>query len=406
MRILLSAALFAIVTICNAQYKNDNVAFKTVYLEDLCKTIQNNSDFLILDVRSEGEYDDTSSSSNLNIGHLKNAKHIDVRELPNRLNELAGYREKPVFVYCSHSQRSRRASKMLSDSGFLKVFNINAGLTGFHLFQNDLSDCSEVIMETNTPYTLLSPQQVSENISMKKSYFILDIRNDSVFNGSSTDERKKAMGRLSGAINIPFTKLESSLSAIPTNQPVLIVDDFGNESPKAALLLLGKGYKDANVLFNGMDAMAQYQADPKNKSSIKWIPGSNYHLLPGEEFDKLMRSGKPVVALDVRTRDEFNNQSKNSWQNIGNIKDAINIPYVDLQQQASSLAFSKNTPVVIYAFSNSSEAYESARILSSNGYKNVNVLLGGLFNLRWKAANLKGREHLKEWAVNIPVENQ
>jgi len=40
------------------------------------------------------------------------------------------------------------------------------------------------------------------------------------------------------------------------------------------------------------------------------------------------------------------------------------------------------------------------------GYKNVNVIVGGLFNFRWRAANLKGSAHLKDWVVNVPPDNQ
>ena len=403
---LLAGIFFFSVSIAPAQYKYDNVKFKTVYLEDLCKTIQNNSDFVILDVRSKGEHDDTSSAISLNIGHLKNAINIDVRELPTRLNELAPYHDKPIFVYCSHSQRSRRASKMLSDSGFVKVFNINGGLTGFHLLQNDLSPCSEVLMETSVPYALLSPQQVSANVQNKKSYYILDVRNDSVFNGTTSDERKKAMGHLQGAVNMPLNRIAVSLSSIPKTQPILIVDDFGNDSPAAAKILMDNGYKNVSVLFNGMDAWVSSQADPQAKLSVKWISSSDYRLLSGEAFDQLMRTGSNTVLIDVRSTEEFNNQSKNSWQNIGNIKDAQNIPASNLQEQASSLSIPKNQQVIIYSFSNSAEAFQAAKILSGMGYQNVNVLLGGIFNLRWKAANLKGRSQLKDWVVNVPTENQ
>src|SRR5689334_24925035 len=101
----LFALVFVLTTITsNAQYKNDNTKFKTVFLEDLCKTLQNNNGYILLDVRSKGEYCDTSSATNLNIGHLKNAINIDVSELPQRLKELQEDKDKPIFVYCSHSQ--------------------------------------------------------------------------------------------------------------------------------------------------------------------------------------------------------------------------------------------------------------------------------------------------------------
>ncbi len=77
--------LFALCTlscfIVRAQYKNDNVHFSTVDPSDLCATLDRNKGYLLLDVRSPGEHDDTSSFTALNIGHLKGAKNINVREL-------------------------------------------------------------------------------------------------------------------------------------------------------------------------------------------------------------------------------------------------------------------------------------------------------------------------------------
>ena len=109
---IIFAALLLITITTNAQFKADNVKYTTVFPEELCKTLMANQGYTLLDVRSQGEYDDTSTSGGLNIGHLKNSMHIDIRELPKRWKELLAYKDKPLFIYCSHSQRSRRASRL------------------------------------------------------------------------------------------------------------------------------------------------------------------------------------------------------------------------------------------------------------------------------------------------------
>ena len=82
--LLLSFVSFTV----QAQFKADNVKYTTVYPEDLCKTLLASKGYLLLDVRSPGEFDDTSSALGLNIGHLKPAKHIDIQELAKRWREL------------------------------------------------------------------------------------------------------------------------------------------------------------------------------------------------------------------------------------------------------------------------------------------------------------------------------
>jgi 3-mercaptopyruvate sulfurtransferase SseA len=38
---------------------------------------------------------------------------------------------------------------------------------------------------------------------------------------------------------------------------------------------------------------------------------------------------KEFTLIDVRTKDEFNNASKNYWQNIGQIKGAVIFPLLN-----------------------------------------------------------------------------
>jgi rhodanese-related sulfurtransferase len=385
-----------------AQYKNDNVLYKTVFLEDLCQALQENENFILLDVRSEGEYEDTSQYSNLNIGHFKNAINININELPARINELAAYKQTPVFVYCSHSQRSRRASKMLADSGYTKVFNINGGVSSFQLMKNNLNPCPAAVLETKLAYSIESPQVLYDPA---KDYFIIDIRSDSVYNGTTKDERKKAYGKFEGVTHIPFSQFSQVVPTINTGKNILLIDDYGNESPKAAQMLVDKGYKNVSILFNGMDAFVQYIPARNEHLNLDWSTPVAYRLITGRDFDGMMRQQGVVPVIDVRSKDEFNNQSKNHWQNIGNIVRAINIPVDKLDSNSLKHVY-KYPDVIIYSFSTNDEVFEAARKLNELGYKSVNVLLGGIFNLRWRAANYKGLERWTKYVINVPVENQ
>ncbi len=394
-----------IFTSTSAQYKNDNVKFTTVYLEDLCNTLQKNSGYILLDVRSSGEANDTSSSyKSGNIGHFKSAINIDIRELPKRINELNAYKQTPVFVYCSHSQRSRRVSAMLADSGFAKVFNVNGGLSGNYLYTNDLYNCPQITVERNLPYSIVSALEIYNN-PVKKKYLILDIRNDSVINGTSSDRHRVALGKFANAVNIPFSDLGNRLNSLGKGKPVLLVDDYGDKSPEAARLLVNNGFKNVSILFDGMDAATEMKAFSNEKSFAKWQPTATYHLITSDEFDILMKKNEAMVVVDVRMKEQFNNTAKDTWRRIGNIHGAVNIPYDTLKATPSLLKPLKDLPIIVYGFSDNDEVFESADLLSRQGYKDVSVLLGGIFNLRWKAANLKGKSHLKNWVENIPTEN-
>lgn len=380
-----------------AQYRYDNVKFNTVYWDGLCKALQQNAGYLLLDVRSKGEFEDTSSFKNLNIGHLKGSVNIDINELSKRLKEIEDYKAKPVFVYCSHSQRSRRVSKMLSDSGFVHVFNINGGVSNLRLLDFP-NDCH--LLTSALPYQILSPGSLAKlNAS---GYFILDIRPDSAFRGIATVEKRNGYGRFKNAVNIPLPDLQQKLSSLPKDKKILLVDENGNNSPIAAEMLSKNGFNNVSVLFNGLEA---YLTEVPEKDRGIWTASVPYHPIGAVEFDKLAKDAN-VAFVDVRASDEFNNRSKEGFRNVGNVKGAVNVPFLDWDKQLASLPADKEKAVVVYAMSSQPEVFEAAKKLSSQGYKNVNVLLGGLFSLRWRAANIRGQEYLKDWVVNVPPDNQ
>ena len=389
-----------------AQYKNDNVKYQTVYIEDLCAALKNNPGYLLLDVRSKGEYYDTSSSFNYNIGHLKNGTNISITELGSRLNELKDAKDKPIFIYCSHSQRSRRASSLLVDSGFSKVFNINGGMTELNLIKETGMPCSSLFYETNNNYSLISPLNIPGLLKKGNDVFILDIRSDSVFKGISLEDRLNAYGKLKGAINIPLANLNGALGQIPKNKKIIIVDDFGNDSPKAAEILLSNGYKNINVLFNGMDMWNSLSTAEFPEKNNYWNTNAGYRMINADEFDELAKKNKDIAIIDVRSVEEFNNKAEQTWRNRGNIKNAKNIPLSELANRWSEIESYKNKPIVVYHFSGGPDAFSAAKLLSDKGFTDVHVLTGGIWNLRWRAANIKGKAFLKDWVENELPENQ
>ncbi len=404
MRSFLTALAFVVTTVISGQpFQYDNVKFKTVFPEDLCRTLKENAGYVLLDVRSKGEYADTSSRG-LNIGRFKNARHISVGELASRWRELEDVKDKPIFIYCSHSQRSRRASKMLADSGFTNVFNINGGMTNLLTLRHQLGDCFEQHYTTNLSYKQLSAAEIMDRTQKKNPYYIIDLRADSAFRGISPSEKRNTMGKFTEAVNIPFTQLGERLSTIPPNKNILLVDEFGDESAKAAVLLTGSGYKDVTILFNGLDGWMSEVITNGNRSSLAWQQKSAYKIISADEFNNLAKEND-VFLLDIRNSDQYTNTSKNYWENIGHIRNAVNIPYPDLETKLSQLP-SKDKPVIIYTFSGQPELYECAKKLAGMGFSHVHVLYGGIWNLRWTAHNIKNKAGLGSWIIDIPADNR
>lgn len=73
----------------------------------------------ILDVREAWEYEE----ENLN------GKLIPLGELPQRLAEIADWKEKEIIVHCRSGARSENAKRFLQSKGFQNVRNLIGGIS-------------------------------------------------------------------------------------------------------------------------------------------------------------------------------------------------------------------------------------------------------------------------------------
>jgi rhodanese-related sulfurtransferase len=99
-----------------------NTLIQTVDAEEFSNAMKENPDHLLLDVRTQDEY---------NSSHLSDSTLIPVQELASRIDEISDWKEKPVFVYCRSGNRSLSASKILKDAGFISIYNLNGGITSW-----------------------------------------------------------------------------------------------------------------------------------------------------------------------------------------------------------------------------------------------------------------------------------
>jgi len=113
-----------------ALVKKSSIKFKNLSLDEFCQRLSANPKAILLDVRSGGEFNGTTSEVPT-FGHFTRAININVEELENRISELSKYKHQEVLVYCSHNHRSPRASYLLGVNGFTNVKNMTGGVSTF-----------------------------------------------------------------------------------------------------------------------------------------------------------------------------------------------------------------------------------------------------------------------------------
>ena len=81
--------------------------------------LSNRQDAVFLDIRDEGEY---------RAGHIPEAVHIPLKQLPQRVAELEKLKSRPVIAYCRSGSRSGGAGSILKKNGFETVYNLGGGI--------------------------------------------------------------------------------------------------------------------------------------------------------------------------------------------------------------------------------------------------------------------------------------
>ena len=119
-KILIALALLAVVAFLPRIIANIRRG-PTIDIPELKKRIDNN-DTLVLDVRTAADFVGEQ-------GHIESAINIAVEELPERIDELTEYIERPVAIVCRTDKRSAKAALLLTEQGFHDVHVVRGGMT-------------------------------------------------------------------------------------------------------------------------------------------------------------------------------------------------------------------------------------------------------------------------------------
>ena len=240
-----------------------------------------------------------------------------------------------------------------------------------------LAGCSEILAKKEP--IQINVDKVYEILkSQKDNYIILDFRTKEEFNS----------GHLDSALLIPVDELEARYVELTENKPIIVYCKSGRRSAKAAAILISKGFSQVYDMTGGIDAWTiigypviiensasgtteASNVSQKTENTITTVDTSDIaeisYITADELYAKLNKSDE-IIILDVRSEDSFM---------IKHIKNAINIPYKDLQGRTGDL---DNTKEIIMYCSNfdCGLSKNAVLLLLKAGFKNVVALEGGI----------------------------
>ena len=83
--------------------------------------MNNETDYIIIDVRTESEYQQ---------GHIKNAINIPNESIDESVSEILTDKDQLLLVYCRSGHRSKQASEKLAKLGYSNIYEFG-GISDF-----------------------------------------------------------------------------------------------------------------------------------------------------------------------------------------------------------------------------------------------------------------------------------
>lgn len=117
----LSLSLFA-VSCGNGAKKEDSPEIR-VTVAEAKEVLEEKEDLLVLDVRTDAEFQ---------AGALPDAVLIPYDQLEKRIAEVEAYKEKPILLYCRSGNRSAQALAVLEKAGFKEIYHMYQGYSAWN----------------------------------------------------------------------------------------------------------------------------------------------------------------------------------------------------------------------------------------------------------------------------------
>lgn len=114
-------------SVFNCTDTNQN-EIKVVSPEEM-KTLLEMEDVQLVDIRTPEEYQTGYIEYSQNINFLSPTFEQDILDLD---------KTKPVLVYCKSGQRSAKCSKKLKAAGFVKIYDLDGGITKWKYKGNEI----------------------------------------------------------------------------------------------------------------------------------------------------------------------------------------------------------------------------------------------------------------------------
>ncbi len=385
-----AAAIFCIIFFVAKSQKS----YTEVTLPDLLQRLEKkDTNMIVLDVRTKGEYYDSGSTyQQSNIGRIKGAINIplqDFRKDPSNVHQLDNYRNKDIYVICSHSYRSRVVSNLLLDSGFKHINNTRGGMTEFFRRYNEVEPYENDLYETSINYKNISPSQLIDELLTNKNPLLVNVSNTPRFFWDSLNVTfYKYFPTLTDAVNFNFADSLKilELAKRENSRPLVLYNSTNYGAAELANWLARKGIQNVSYLVGNLNLLYEYIVNENlgaaTNKFLKMSSTINF-ITPSLFCDKMADS----KIIDLRHDTIFNKITEGAKYNYKHLKDAINF-FAGKGVQEFEAQFPDKKSGYVFISENGIDGLKLADELTKKGYK-ISWIIGGMQRWEWYMNNVE-----------------
>lgn len=354
------------------------------------KKKQGDANMIIVDVRTKGEYGDTARNKAVNIGRIKGAINITLQDLqqnPETVKQLEPYKDKDIYLVCSHSYRSRSASRILLNNGFTHVNNVQGGMTEWYRRYNDLAPYRDAFLEKGTLYSNISPEELLDQLNAGKKVLLLGVRNNPrAWFDSFNLKLYRYYPIFKNTVYVNYTDSMKILEmAQKEKAPVVLFNLVNNGAAELAEWLTQKGIPNVSYLVGGDNLAYEYAL---NKQSTKetgklFASTSELQFITPVTYCK-MNGNKNVQMVDLRHDTLFNKINDGVKHDYKHLVNAVNFFSGKGAAQFEQEFPDKKKEYVFIA--DNYDGLDMADALTKKGYR-IAWMIGGLDRWEWYMNN-------------------
>lgn len=372
--------------------------YKEISLPSLMEKLKSgNGNMVIVDVRTKGEYNDTlSQGRQLNLGHIKGAINLELNELqqnPEAVKKLDAYRDKEIYLICSHSYRSRAASNILLQNGFQHVNNVRGGMTEWYRNYDELSPYKSAYLATGISYKNISPSQLYSEIKNKKDVLLIGFTSTPHFFYDSLNILfYKYLPTFKNAVFVtPADSVKvMELAKNAKGKQIVTFNITNNGAAEAAEWLTKKGISNVSYLVGNLNLFYEYITNNHLKAAVNNVmrDQSSISFITPVILCNYFDKKENIQLVDIRHDTLFNKINRGTKHDFRNLKGSVNF-FAEKGTRAFEKSFPDKQMHYVLITQNGITGLEFADELTRKGY-HIEWVIGGLQRWEWYVNNIEG----------------